>query len=85
MVLVAALMVHPGLRIAFFIPFRGIGAAVTLKIPGTHQKFRGCKLGKIMGQALPVKPHPKAPLPHQPAVVGDGTKMFPGFQRITPS
>jgi hypothetical protein len=37
-----------------------------------------------MGHALPVQTDFKAPLPHKTAVMGNGSKMFPGFHTAAP-
>ena len=38
-----------------------------------------------MGQTLPVKTYPEAPLPDKPAMAGNGYKMFPRIQKTSRS
>jgi len=57
---VAALVMHPGHGITIFPALHSVGAAGSLKIPGTHPKLCGGIFGQVMGQALPIKAYLKA-------------------------
>jgi hypothetical protein len=77
-------MVHPGFGIPFILTLRAVGAAVALKITGSHRKLCGLIFGKIVGQALPVKAYAKTAPPNEAAVIGYGLKMLPGFHKPLP-
>ena len=84
MMAVATLVMHPGLAVALIFPFSRIGAASTLVILGTHQKFRRRILGQIVGQSLPVQAHPEAACHNDEAVLCNGLKVFPGLHYPSP-
>jgi hypothetical protein len=77
-------MVHPGFAITFFLTFCGVRAASALEVPGADAEFCGGVFGKIVGQALPVKAYAKTAPPNEPAVIGNGLKMLPGFHKPLP-
>ena len=53
MVLVSALVVHPGKRVAFFFSFFGTGASVALIVFHTDLKLRRGELGQVVSEPLP--------------------------------
>lgn len=79
MVLIPALVVEPGCRIAGSLPFRVVGAAITLIITAAHQEFRGRIFGHIMKEALLIQAHLKTMLHYQPFMMIDGPQMFQRF------
>ena len=85
MVLVAALVMHPGLTVALILTLRRIGAAGSLVVFDPLPELCGREFAQVVGQPLTVQPYPEAALAHQRPVVCHGFQMAPEIHGHYPS
>ena len=77
MVPVPPFVMQPCRRVTDRLPFRIVRTAIALKIPGSHDKFRGQIFGQIMQQSLPVQSDRKTAFHYKILMIRNRFQMFP--------